>query len=251
MPRGSDEGSLAVGLQSRIASRYRRTGLWHVLYEMGQVSLQEIRNTTIALVLNILPPRTFSFEGQELTYLSHRYNTTWINERAIEVPIAMSFLRKYAGRAILEIGNTINHYFPFPHDVVDKYEKAAGVLNEDVVDLRPQKRYELIISISTLEHVGFDEEPRDPAKVLRAFDNLVENCLAPSGHIAVTMPIGYNPAVDRFLEQGRISFTEEYFFRRLSKDNEWRQVLRAEAFAVKRAQAIPGIASIIVGVLKR
>ncbi len=240
-----------MSLWNRLITAYRQGGLRHVFYKTGQVSMEEVRNTTVALVLNVLKPRTFTFEGQKLRYLYHKYNTTWINERAIEVPIAVSFVRKYSSQAILEIGNTINHYFPFPHDVVDKYEKAAGVLNEDVVDFRPHKRYGLIISISTLEHVGFDEEPRAPGKILLAFENLMGNCLAPSGNIVVTLPIGYNPAVDQLLEQRKISFTEEYFFRRLATDNEWYQVTGAEAFATKRGQAIPGVASIIIGVMKK
>ena len=41
------------------------------------------------------------------------------------------------------------------------------------LNLRPTKLYDLIISISTLEHIGWDEAPRDDTKILRALDNLM------------------------------------------------------------------------------
>lgn len=95
-------------------------------------------------------------------------------------------MKKYKGRKILEVGNVLSHYFPVNHDIVDKYEKADGVINQDVIDFYPSKRYDLIISISTLEHVGWDENLRDhkilrdPMKVLHAIENL-KRLLAPEG----------------------------------------------------------------------
>ena len=44
---------------------------------------------------------------------------------------------------LLEIGNVLSHYFKWDHDVVDKYEKVEGVINEDVVDFRPSKKYDI------------------------------------------------------------------------------------------------------------
>jgi hypothetical protein len=38
--------------------------------------------------------------------------------------------------------------------VLDKYEQAPGVINEDVVSFSPPQKYDLIVSVSTLEHVG-------------------------------------------------------------------------------------------------
>ena len=55
-------------------------------------------------------------------------------------------------------------YYKFEHDIVDKYEKKKGIINQDIVDYKPDKKYDLIISISTLEHVGWDETPRENYK---------------------------------------------------------------------------------------
>lgn len=110
------------------------------------------------------------------------YNASWSNERAIEIPLAQERIRQAAGKRILEIGNVLAYYGQVPHEVVDKYERADGVRNIDVVDFHPAAPYDLIISISTLEHVGWDETPRDPAKLLRAVTHLT-GLLAPGGEL--------------------------------------------------------------------
>jgi hypothetical protein len=53
-----------------------------------------------------------------------------------------------------------------------------------------------IVSVSTLEHVGFDETPRTPGGFRAALDRLYDHCLAPGGEMFVTVPLGYNPVVD-------------------------------------------------------
>jgi hypothetical protein len=54
------------------------------------------------------------------------------------------------------------------------------------------------VSISTLEHVGWDEMTREPMKILKAIENL-KNLTNPKGKIVVTLPLGYNPELDRLL----------------------------------------------------
>ena len=66
-----------------------------------------------------------------------------------------------------EIGNVLAHYVETDHLRVDKYEQAEGVQNLEVLDFDPGP-LDWIIAISTLEHVGWDEEPRDPGKAVRA-----------------------------------------------------------------------------------
>ena len=128
--------------------------------------------------------RTFAFHGETYHYFYHKYNSTWESERAIEVPIIWKIVKENRERRILEIGNVLSHYFVFKHDIVDKYEKAKGVINQDVIDFQPPKKYDLIVSISTLEHIGWDEKPRDCTKILRAIENL-ESLLDNKGRIVV------------------------------------------------------------------
>ena len=155
--------------------------------------------------------KTFIFNGKTYYYFVHKYNTTWKNERAVEVPIIWDIVREHYrwGKRVLEVGNVLSHYFRIFHDVLDKYEIAEGVINQDVVDFKPTWKYDLIVSISTLEHVGWDEEPKEPEKVLKAFENL-KQCLNPGGKIIVTLPLGYNPELDELLKERRMKFTKLY-----------------------------------------
>lgn len=161
-----------------------------------------------------------SFKGEKYSYFYHRYNDSWANERTVEVPIIKKLVDEYDSNEILEVGNVLSHYFNVSHDIVDKYEKFKGVINQDIVDYKPSKRYQLIVSISTLEHVGWDEEPQDPRKVFSAIKNLID-CLATQGKLVVTIPIGGNPHLDSYLKTGEIRFTENYYLKRKSRSNKW------------------------------
>ena len=164
---------------------------------------------------------TFAFDGVELPYLRHAYNYTWLNERAVEVPLAAAALAG-AGPRVLEVGNVLGHYLPVAHTVVDKYERSPGVHNVDVVDvdLGP---FDLILAVSTLEHVGFDEEVQDPEKPARAIAHLA-SLLAPGGRLWCTFPVGYNPALDERLQADGLGFDRLAALRRTGRDNRWEQV---------------------------
>jgi len=164
--------------------------------------------------------RTFTFKKESYNYFYHKYNSTWRNERCVEIPIIWKIVKKYEGKRILEIGNVLTHYFPVNHDILDKYEKGEGVINQDVVDFQTTKKYDLIVSISTLEHVGWDESPCEPMKILQAIENLKKSLLQ-KGKLVVTLPLGYNPIMDELLKKGKIQFTEMYCLKRISRDNKW------------------------------
>jgi SAM-dependent methyltransferase len=166
--------------------------------------------------------RTFALNGHEYRYFYHPYNLAWRNERTVEVPLARDRLLSNHGKAILEVGNVLSHYGESGHEILDRYEEAPGVINEDAVDFQPGRRYDLILSISTLEHIGWDETPRRPARVLAAIDNL-RNLLAPGGELFATAPLGYNPEFDSFLRKGELPFDAMYALERIGRTNTWRQ----------------------------
>lgn len=240
-----------MNLKKRLIARYKTEGLAGLAYKTAIVPSREIKNFLMPVFLNIFRKKKFNFNGEKLSYLYHRYNTTWVNERIVEIPIAMSFIEKYKGKRILEIGNVLNHYFSFSHDIVDKYETVLGVINEDAVDFQPDKKYDLIVTISTMEHVGWDEEPRQPEKILKAFENLFKNCLSSEGQIVATLPIGYNSFFDELLEKGKIGFSEEYFLKRISGDNNWQEVGREEAIRIKYGNPFSNANAIIIGIIKK
>ena len=170
---------------------------------------------------------TFTFRGESYRYFRHRYNATWRNERAVEIPIARGFLAGVPPEKVLEIGNVLSHYGPVAHQVVDKYEHAEGVTSTDVCDYKPGRKYDLVLSISTLEHVGWDEDPKGESKVLRAFENL-RSLLAPEGRLMVTIPLGYNPPLDKLIDEGDLNFSERIYLKRQPRRNLWREASAGE-----------------------
>ena len=44
----------------------------------------------------------------------------------------------------------------------------------------------------------------------------------------VTIPLGYNPPLDKMIEEGRISFAERVYLKRKLRRNEWREVSAEE-----------------------
>lgn len=218
-------------LLSKAKEAYKREGICYVIYSgikliYNQTFKKSYNFVYCKFLIYLKPPESFTVQGRTYRYFYHHYNTTWKNERAVEVPIIMKKIQSCQGCRILEIGNVLSHYVHFQHDIVDKYDKADGVINQDVVDFQPaeNEKYDLIVSISTMEHVGWDETPRDPEKIPRALENLSTKCLASGGEIVVTLPIGYNTYLDKLLKEDKIQFTEQYYLKRISDDNKWIQV---------------------------
>lgn len=162
----------------------------------------------------------FQFWGRKYPYLYHPYNNTWRNERCVEVPIAWEEVMAARGKRVLEVGNVLSHYYPVRHEVVDKYEKAAGVLNVDAVDFTGKEPYDLIVSISTLEHVGWDEAKVDGKKIMRALSNLQKNC-ARGGRMLVTFGLGHSPYADGLAMDGNSLPGWEWGFLKRESDGRW------------------------------
>jgi hypothetical protein len=165
---------------------------------------------------------SFVFEGRRYDCFVHRYRVTWANERAVEIPVALQLLAEHSPADVLEVGNVLSHYVATRHRVVDKYDQAPHVERLDVLDIPAGPRYRLVLSVSTLEHVGWDERPRDAGKALRAVEHL-KGCLTPGGRLVFTVPLGYNPVVDELLAEGRMGLSQIACLERVG-DLDWRQV---------------------------
>lgn len=196
------------------------------------------------------PSKIFVFQNRTYTYFCHWYNTTWANERDIEIPIVMDVVKENSKKKILEVGNVLSHYFHFNHDILDKYEKSKGVINQDIVDFQSPEEYDLIVSISTLEHVGFDETPKDSTKIMRAIENL-KRMLAPKGKIIVTFPLGYNDEMDTMLRNGKIEFTNQIYLKKISKDNTWKEVDSKDLQDIKYNKFLQSAKGIVVGIIEK
>jgi hypothetical protein len=243
----------AIGLLGRLRVAYRKKGLAFVAVKIVKGTLRRLKNFWLGIYLNLRPPRYFVFQGQRLRYLFHRYNTTWENERSVEVPIVLHKMHEIGitDKRVLEVGNVLNYYFPFPHDIIDKYEISKGVINEDVVNFVPNEPYDVIVSISTMEHVGWDESPREPRKIIRGFENLISNCLAPAGRLIVTLPLGYNTALDEYLQKGQLQFSEVLFMKRIASDCAWTEVTYDKVIGARYNQPFPFANAIMIGIYQK
>jgi len=221
----------------RVAYRYH--GVWFpfVLCQRSWIYLSR----------KIFNSRTFVFADTAFHYHIHPYSLD--NERTVEVALALDFLRGKSGRG-LEVGNVLSYYTPLPHDIVDKYEQSPGVINEDIVTYAPGKKYDWIVTVSTLEHVGFDEQPREPEKIVTAIERLKE-LLDEQGQMLITMPLGYNPYVDKMFIDSKMDLGEVRFLLRESADNQWRQASLDEVVGARYGAPFPCANAVVVALFSR
>lgn len=187
----------------------------------------------------------FELGGVALPYTFARYNNSFLNERIVEVSIAKWFLAGCTG-TLLEVGNVLSHYGITGHTVLDKYEAIPGVLNDDIVDFVPERPFDAVVAISTLEHVGWDEHPREPEKVFMAVD-AVRSCSA--GRVLVTTPIGHNGALDAGLRSGEVKFPVEHWLVRSNRRNEWVETDRDDALGRAYGRPYTGANGLYVGMV--
>jgi SAM-dependent methyltransferase len=134
--------------------------------------------------------------------------------------------------------------------VVDKYEPAPGVLNRDVLELGELGPFDLIVAISTLEHVGHDEAPRDPTAAPRAVQALRER-LAPGGRLLITVPAGYNRAFDAAIADGSIPTSSLSALRRVGGGTRWREVGPAQAWQAPYDFLLYSARAVVFAVIER
>jgi SAM-dependent methyltransferase len=211
-----------------------------------EVVLKPLRVIFAPAIIPFLPRKTFEFQGKSFPCFYHRYNMTWAGERCVEIPIAKSYLDQYPGKNVLEVGNVLSHYLPVSHEVLDKFEKGPGVINEDIIAFHPSKRYDLIISISTFEHIGFDDEASEPSG--QKIKNAIEACrglLTDGGKLVLTVPLGYNPDLDRMIGSGEIGASQEFYLRRVRRLN-WEPARKDEALKCRYKAPFPYANAILV-----
>ena len=188
----------------------------------------------------------FKFKGKRYQNFWHPYNTTWRNERSVEIPVALDFLAKYDASSVLEIGNVLSHYIKPSHIILDKYEKGKKVIALDIVDYCPERKFDLIISISTIEHMGWDETPPQKGKYLDAITH-IRSLLNEQGLLIVTAPLGYNTDLDNDLLNEKLGFNEYFFYQR-TESEKWFEVNMEEAKNAKYNHPFRGATAFWFGI---
>lgn len=162
-----------------------------------------------------------SGRGGGLNYFIHSYNNiySWgFSERSIEIPIILDLIKASDAKIILEIGNVSKHYYEqfksIKRTVIDKYEAAHDVINQDIYEYYSKEKFDFIYSISTFEHMDSDGGRNSEYEKKEAFGNyssiayrniehVVLNLLADRGRLVITAPIGYlNCEIDKSIFDG-------------------------------------------------
>ncbi len=176
-----------------------------------------------AIARRVRSEPSFTLGQSRLPYRDSWHNWTWLNERAVEIPIAQAALEAVPGSRTIEVGAVMNHYGHHDHRIIDKYETGQGIEQLDIFDLPPNPDYELVLCVSTLEHVGWDEPNRDAELALRATEHL-KRLVAPGGELLVTVPVGYHPRLDAAIRSGEVQFDEVRALRCRYPSMLWREV---------------------------
>jgi hypothetical protein len=217
----------------------RRVGPWEFIMMLA-------RHFGANLIIPRLPRKTFLFEGATLDYFYRKYNITWVTERVLEVPIGLHCLAQAGSGNALEVGNVLGHYIKAEHTVLDKFERAHGIINQDILQYRPEKKFDLILSISTFEHIGYEDDGEPNAEKICAAISACQALLSPRGRLVITVPFGYNPYMDRFIAEERIKPDQATFYEKLNK-LDWTETSKAQALKRKYAKPFPYANAIMVG----
>lgn len=216
-----------------------------------EVFLKPLRRVFAPVIIPRLARKTFRFQGEELEVFYHAYNMTWASERGVEAPVARYFLAQRKPSEVLEVGNVLSHYGPVQHTILDKFEKGANVINEDILAYRPERTFDLILSISTFEHIGFDDEAEGSSaeKILLALD-ACRKLLSAEGKLVVTVPINYNPELDGLIRAGKLPPGRKTFLLRTG-ETDWREATEEEALRAKYKEPFPYANAVMVGEFSR
>jgi SAM-dependent methyltransferase len=224
-------GHLYSGFGGKVCWFARRFGWSELLF-------LPLRKIASPLVRPFLRARDFEYRDHRLECFYANYNVTWSNERCAEIPIARWHLAQTGG-PVLEVGNVLGHYSAHSHTVIDKFETGAGIINEDITKWRTDERFALILSISTFEHVGFDDDAGDNSgEKIRAAIAACRALLAPGGCLVITVPLGYNPALDELISSDALPASEARFLLQHGR-REWREVTRDQSLGTKYGRPFP------------
>ena len=223
--------------------------IWFVRrFGVFELFLKPIRYIFAPFIIPCLAKSKFIFDDRSLELFYHNYNMTWANERSVEIPIIRDFLNNYQSEDVLEIGNVLSHYGAVNHTILDKFETGNGIINEDILDYISSDKFELIVSISTFEHIGFDDEIDGDSgvKILHAID-ICRKLLTENGRLVLTLPLGYNPSLDHLISVNQLHSNRSFFICRTGR-LQWETTNVDKALASHYGSPFPYANAIMIAV---
>lgn len=143
----------------------------------------------------------FDFCGYRFPMFAHHHNCGHppgaMSERSIELSLASLFLDTAQRDSLVEIGAVTPYYWPHRvKDICDPVDPHPLVnIRASYLDIAFKDK--VILSISTFEHIGQRDYglPENPSLNRQAFEKLFTE----AKHFLVTVPGGYNSAMDDYL----------------------------------------------------
>jgi hypothetical protein len=210
---------------------------------------KKIMRKLIIPVSFLLLHKHFKIENLKYRYFVNKNNSVY-TERVVEIPYIIKFLNLQTDENLLEVGNVLSKYLKMSHTILDKYEIGENIINEDAVNYNPGKKFSNIVSISTFEHIGFDEPIREYGKMTEALLNII-GLLEENGRLVITVPLGYNPEVDDLIRSHRINFSKTHFLKRFSRLNLWKETSMDDALRFKYGSKYPAANAIAILVYQK
>lgn len=168
----------------------------------------------------IITENTFLFDRQQYQYAVFRDGDVYANEKTIELPIFKHIVEN--GGNVLEVGNVLKMYYPeLKHIVLDKNSKGKGIINKDVFEFQPKKKYDLVIAVSTI---------LEPKLLLSS----IESMKLLGERVFLSVPLGYDPDLDT--EIMKISGGRLIIMKRISRENRW---IESRSFGSKMRYGYP------------
>lgn len=163
---------------------------------------------------------TFLFDRQQYKYAVFREGNVFANEKTIELPIFKRAVE--TGGSVLEIGNVLKKYYPeLKHIVLDKTCKGKGILNKDVFEFQPKKKYDLVVAVSTVLEPGLLLPTIESMKLI-------------GKRVFISVPVGYDPDLD--VEIKKIQTGKLIIMKRISRENWW---VESRSFGAKMRYGYP------------
>lgn len=126
---------------------------------------------------------------------------------------------------------------------------APGVINKNALTYKSKNKFDLILAISTFEHIGKDEIKKYPTKIIKVINNLKKQ-LNKNGKIIFSVPIGYNNDLDKIIQDNQLAINVETYLERNSKINTWINTNKKSAFKRKYNSPYPNANAIMIGEIK-
>ncbi len=146
-------------------------------------------------------------------YFDHPHNETIINERCVEIPVALRFLDLFKDSDFIEIGAVLPYYIKSNHPVVDPIDRRSTIKEyAENVDFSNKS----VLSISTIEHIGRGDYHMQKVdglaqEVLSKIYNTSKACL-------ISWAVGYNKPLDSYVKN---SNEFNYIFQQRVEKDKW------------------------------